>query len=136
MNLTLIVVAIGLFGLLHLAVGVYGSIRLARAFSSTPDWRQTLWLSGLTALFFSLAIALWIAMLFILPRTSAPAAVLNVPAWILFGGYVAVEVILRQTKSSKVIAWEGVALAVPACSLFAYVYYEPLKQIFGPIRTW
>lgn len=133
MNLMLILAAIGLVGLLHVGVGIYGGIRLIKALE-IRDWQQTLWISVLTAVLFCAATAGWIALLFVLPRTAAPMAVFNTPIWILLGVYIVVEFALRQAKSPLALAWGGVALAIPACSLFAYVYYEPLKQIFGPIH--
>lgn len=135
MNLVMIMAGVGLLALMHLSVGMYGTVRLARGLVQ-PAWQQTLCVSALAALFFVLAFTLWIVLLFAMPRSTAPMAVLNTPAWIVLGTYLAGKAVLRQATSFLVFGWEGVALAVPACSLFASVYYEPLKQIFGPIRTW
>ena len=135
MNLTLIISVIAICAILHLVAGLLGIARLTKAFRESANWGASLSIGFETSVFFGLAITLWVALLFLLPRNHAPIPVLNFPAWILLILFVVIYAMAGHSKSRTALALAaGVGAAVPGSAIFAYINNPLLESIFGAIR--
>jgi len=133
MNLLIVVAGIGLVGMLHVAVGFFSLRRLLTSIDG-GDVAHNLKTGLVAATFFALAMAFWLWLVFMLQSRNAPMPVFNLPAWILLVIHVMTAWACEGSKSAVAVGSNAIGVAVPASAVFAFVYYERLAQIFGPIN--
>lgn len=135
MNLALIILAIAAGAIPHVGIGIFGIIKLATAFRRSNDWKTSMKIGAMTSGFFGLATMLWLALLFLLPRTHAPIPFYNYPSWILLVLSIVSYAVFGKHKSEYAIPLAtGVCIAVPGSAIFAYTQIELLESVFGAIR--